>query len=141
MVHVTLVKPSVMQNLYGLNKIINLKVQNHQNSFKPTPTYCLTGTVISNVLKNVKTRKNLETYAALWKPDLIQQKGFERLVYLEIVSHRAIDDIIETPQKEVHFFFFKVYCIVTNFYRSLMLDEKQKSCLKHSLVTHAWLFD
>ena len=37
------------------------------------------------------------TYAALWKPDLIQQKGFERLVYLEIVLHRAIDDIIETP--------------------------------------------
>ena len=71
MVHVTLVKPSVMQNLYGLNKIINLKVQNHQNSFKPALTYCLTGTVISNVLKNVKTRKNLETYAALWKPDLI----------------------------------------------------------------------
>ena len=28
-VHVTLVKPSVMQKLDGMNKIIQLKVQNH----------------------------------------------------------------------------------------------------------------
>ena len=37
--------------------------------------------VISNAPKNAKTRKNLEaSYIALWKPDLNQQKGFERLV-------------------------------------------------------------
>ena len=36
--------------------------------------------VISNAPNNAKTRKNLEAYIALWKPDLKQQKDFERLV-------------------------------------------------------------
>ena len=45
---------------------------------------------------------------ALWKPDLNEQKDFDRLVYLEMVSHRATNDIIHTPTKEVHFFFFLV---------------------------------
>ena len=40
-----------------------------------------TWTVISNAPKNAKTRKNLEaSYIALWKPDLNEQKDFERLV-------------------------------------------------------------
>ena len=39
-----------------------------------------TWAVISNAPKNAKTRKNLEaSYIALWKPDLNEQKDFERL--------------------------------------------------------------
>ena len=58
-----------------------------------------TWTIISNAPKNAKTRKNLEaSYIAVWKPDLNEQKDFERLVlfsflvYLVIylVSHRTI---------------------------------------------------
>ena len=37
--------------------------------------------VISNAPKDAKTRKDLEvSYIALWKLDLNEQKGFERLV-------------------------------------------------------------
>ena len=40
-----------------------------------------TWAVISNAPKNAKTRKNIEaSYVALWKPDLNEQKDFERLV-------------------------------------------------------------
>ena len=41
---------------------------------------CFTWAVMSNAPKNPKTRKNLEaSYIALWKPDLNEQKDFERL--------------------------------------------------------------
>ena len=40
-----------------------------------------TQAVISNAQKNAKTRKNVEaSYIALWKPNLNEQKDFERLV-------------------------------------------------------------
>ena len=40
-----------------------------------------TWAVISNAPKNAKTRKNLEaSYIALWKPNLNEQKDFERLI-------------------------------------------------------------
>ena len=40
-----------------------------------------TWAVISNAQKNAKTRKNVEgSYIALWKPNLNEQKDFERLV-------------------------------------------------------------
>ena len=43
--------------------------------------YSFTWVVISNAQKIAKTRKNLEaSYIALWKPDLNEQKHFERLV-------------------------------------------------------------
>ena len=43
--------------------------------------YYFTWAVISNAPKNDKTRKNLEAlYNALLKPDLNEQKDFERLV-------------------------------------------------------------
>ena len=41
------------------------------------------------------------SYIALWKPNLNEQKHW---FYLEMVSHRAIDGIMQTPKKEVHFF-------------------------------------
>ena len=43
--------------------------------------HCFKWTVISNAPKNTKTRKSLEvSYIGLWKPDLNNQKDFERLV-------------------------------------------------------------
>ena len=41
MVHVTLVKPNVMRKLDGMNITIQLKVQNHQNTFEATSTTIL----------------------------------------------------------------------------------------------------
>ena len=54
MVQITLARPTVMQNLDGINSIIQMKVQNHR-----------------------KTNKNFEAlFIALWKPDLNKQKDF-----------------------------------------------------------------
>ena len=60
-----------------------------------------------------------------------------------MVSYRAIDDIMQTPKKKVHFFFFPVCCIVFNCsWQLIMFDKKQKSCVKHMhLVTNDGLFD
>ena len=53
-----------MQKLDGINIIIQLIIQNHQNKLEKTPT-------ISNALENVKNMKNLEaSNIVLWKPDL-----------------------------------------------------------------------
>ena len=41
MVRITLVKPSVMRNLDGMNIIIRLKFQNNQNTFEATSTTIL----------------------------------------------------------------------------------------------------
>ena len=61
--------------------------------------------------------------------------------YLEMVSHRAIDDIMQTPKKEVHFF-FSVCCIVFNCSWQLMFDKKQKCCVKRiHLVTDDGLYN
>ena len=79
--HITLVKPNVMQKLDGINIIIQLKVWNHQNTFETTSTTILHGPSFQMLQKNAKTRKNLEaSYIALWKPNLNEQKDFERLV-------------------------------------------------------------
>ena len=43
MVQVTLVKPNVMPKLDEINIIIQLKVQNHQNTFEATLTTILHG--------------------------------------------------------------------------------------------------
>ena len=44
-------------------------------------SHCFTWAVISNAPKNGKTRKNLAASCiVLWKPDLNEQKDFERLV-------------------------------------------------------------
>ena len=44
---------------------------------------------------------------------------------------------MQTPKKEVHFFFFSVCCIVFNCsWQLIMFDKKQKSCVKRiHLVT------
>ena len=63
--------------------------------------------------------------------------------YLEMVSHQAIDNIMQNPKKEVHFIFFSVFCIVFNCSLQLiMFDKKQNSCVKRiHLVTDDGLYD
>ena len=60
-----------------------------------------------------------------------------------MVSHRAINDITQTPKNEVSFFFFSVCCIVFNCSGQLMMfDKKQKTCVKRiNLVTDDGLYD
>ena len=45
---------------------------------------------------------------------------------------------METPKKEVHFFFFSVWCIAFNCSWQLMFDKKQKSRVKriHLVTDH-----
>ena len=70
-----------MRKLDRMNIIIQLKFQNHQNTFEATSTTILDGPSFQMLQKNTKTRKNLEaSYIALWKPNLNEQKDFERLV-------------------------------------------------------------
>ena len=81
--------------------ITQLKLQNHQNTFQATSTTVLH---VQNAQKNAKTRKNLEaSYITLTKPDLNEQKTLKGQFYLEMIPHRAINDIMQTPKKEVHF--------------------------------------
>ena len=60
-----------------------------------------------------------------------------------MVSHKAINDIMQTLKKKVHFFFFSVCCIVFNSsWQSIMFDKKQKSFVKRiHLVTDGGLYD
>ena len=77
--------------------------------------------------KNGKTKKNLEaSYIILCKPHLNEQKDFVRLVYLEMVSHRAINDIMQTPKKKVRIFLFSGCCTVFDCSWQFMSDKKQK---------------
>ena len=58
------------------------------------------------------------------------------------MSRRAINYMMQTSKKEVHFFFFSVCCIVFNCSWQLMFDKKQKSCVKRiHLVTDDGLYD
>ena len=53
-VHVTLVKPNVMRKLDGMNIIIQLKIQNHQNTFEATSTTLLHGLSIQMLQKMLR---------------------------------------------------------------------------------------
>ena len=61
MVHVTLVELNLMQKLDGGNIIIQLKVQNHQNTFDETPTtvlHELSFQMLQKMLRPVRTWKH-----------------------------------------------------------------------------------
>ena len=60
-----------------------------------------------------------------------------------MVSHRVINDIMQTRKKEVDFFFFSVYCIVIKcFWQLIMFDKKLKSSVKRiHLVTIDCLYE
>ena len=54
-VHVTLVKPNVMQRLNGMNVIIiQLKVQNHRNTFETISTTVLHGLLFQMIQKMLR---------------------------------------------------------------------------------------
>ena len=60
-VHVTLVKPNVMRKLDGMNIIIQLKIQNHQNTFEATSTTILHGLsfqILQKMLRTGRTKKH-----------------------------------------------------------------------------------
>ena len=47
------------------------------------------------------------------------------------MSHREINDIMQTPKKEVPFFYFSVCWIVLNCsWKLIIFDKKQTSCVK-----------
>ena len=73
-----------------------------------------TWAVISNTPNNAKTRKNLEVSYIETGNLILTNKRTLKTFYLRMVSHRGINDIMQTPKKEVHFFFFSVCCIVFN---------------------------
>ena len=102
MVHVTLAKPKVMQKLDGRNIIIQLKVQNHQNTVEAISTTILHG-----------------------------------------LSFQMLQKMLQTPKKEVHFFFFSVRCIdFICSWQLIVFDKKQKSYVKRiHLVTDYGLYD
>ena len=80
LVHVTLVKPNLTLKLDGMN-IIQLKYQNHRNTFKATSTTVLHVLSFQMLQKNAKTRIILEaSHIVLWKPDLNKQNDFKRVV-------------------------------------------------------------
>ena len=82
------------------------------------------------------------SYIDVWKFDLNEQKDFEKLVLLGIMSPRETNDIMQNPKKEVHFFFFSNLCIVFNCSWQLMFDKKQKTCVKLiHLITDDGLYD
>ena len=62
---------------------------------------------------------------------------------LEMMSHRAINGIMQTPKKEVYISLFSVCCIVFNCsWKLIMFDKKQSSCIKHiNFVTDDGLYD
>ena len=58
-----------------------------------------------------------------------------------MVSHRAINDTMQTPKKEAHFFFFSVCCIAFNCsWQLIMFDKKQKKLCKMYSLSNWWWF-
>ena len=75
-IHETKRNTEVRWNEYN-NPTQSLETSKHLRS---KINHCFTWAVISNAPKIAKTRENLEaSYIALWKPDLNEQKDFERL--------------------------------------------------------------
>ena len=70
--------------------------------------------VISNALQNAKGRK----YHILLSGNLIltNKRTLKDYFYLEMVSYKVINDIMQSPKKEQHFFFFSVCYIIFNWY-------------------------
>ena len=125
-IHITLLKANVKQKLDGMNIIIQLKVQNHQNTFEATSTIILHGLSFQMLQKKLRPGRT-QKYHILLSGNLIlmNKKTLKDQFYLEMVSHRAINDIMQTPKKEMHFFFFSVCCIVFNCTWQLMFDKSK----------------
>ena len=107
-VHVTLVKQSAIQKLDGMNVIIQLKVQNHRNDVKKILTTVLHGLwfqMLQKMLRPVRTqRHHILLYGNLILTNMGTLKDW---FYLEMKSHRPINDIIQTSYKEIRFSSFQ----------------------------------
>ena len=101
-----------------------------------------TWAVISNAPKNRPERT--QKYHILLSRNLIltNKRTLKDQFYLKIGSHTAINNIMQTPKKEKHFFFFSVCCIVFNYSLQLMFYKKLKICVKRiHLVYDDGLYD
>ena len=97
-VHIILVNLSMMQKLDGMNTKILLKIPNHQNTFEPISTTVLHG-LLFQILQKMSTsgitlRNHILLYGNLILTDKMTLKDW---FYLEIVTYKAINDIIPTP--------------------------------------------
>ena len=59
-VHVTLVKPSAMQKLDGINMLIQRKAQNHRNIFEKTSNSVLNGLSFQMLRKKLRSGRTLK---------------------------------------------------------------------------------
>ena len=85
-VHITLVTPNLCIAEIRWNEHNNLsKSSEPSKHLQSNINHCFTWAVISS-------------YISLWWHDLNEQNDFERF-YLEMVSHRAINDIIQTLER------------------------------------------
>ena len=77
-VHVTLVKPNVIQKLGGMNTVIQPKFQNQKNSFKVTATIVL---LELSFQEQKSILKGLEaSFIAPYEADLSKKKDFESFI-------------------------------------------------------------
>ena len=73
---------------------------------------------------------------------LTKERTLKDYFYLEMALQRVINDIMQNPQKKMHFFFFSVCCIVFNCSWQLTFDKKEKSSAKRiHLLTDDGLYD
>ena len=81
-VHVTLVKPSAMQKLDGINMLIQRKAQNNRNIFEKTSNSVLNGLSFQMLPKKLRSGRTLKhhIYIVLRIPYLNKQKDIVRLV-------------------------------------------------------------
>lgn len=85
-------KVLLTQKLGKMIMIIRIKVQNHHSTFKITSTIVFRWTIISNAPKTYK-------YHVLLYGNLIltYKRTLNDPLYLEMLSHRAVNEILQTP--------------------------------------------
>ena len=88
---------------------------NPTRSSEPSSTTILHGLSFRMLQKILRPRRT-QRYHILLSGNLIltNKRTLKDQFYLEMVLHRTINDLMQTPKKEVHFFFFSVCCIVFN---------------------------
>ena len=97
-VHVTLAKPNVMQKLDVMNKIIELKVQSHRNTFETTLTTVLHGFLFQILQKMLGPERTLKHHLLQsGKLILTNKTTLKCYFYMEMVSLTAFSDIMQTP--------------------------------------------
>ena len=82
--------------------------------------HCFTWPVITNAPKMLRPGRTQKHHILLSRNLILTNKRtLKDYFYLEMVSHRVINDIMLTPQKEVYFFFFSGFVL----FFSIALDN------------------